>query len=622
MCGMTGFWSQHPVPTDTLRRMNDRIVHRGPDAEGFFEDGPIHLGHRRLSIVDLAASRQPMQTDDGAITLVFNGEIYNFPALRQTLIEKGYTFHTHGDTETLLYAYCAWGTDLLHHLQGMFAFAIWDKPRQRLFMARDHMGVKPLFYQWDGRHFVFASELKALIEHPAIDQTVDLDAIGTFLECQFIPAPQTIYRSVRRLEAGHALVLENGTLKNWSYWTPDFSHKESWDEACAEDALHQEIRASVERMMISDVPIGSFLSGGLDSSLVSALMSDITGRPIETFSVGFQGPVAGSEHRFSEQVSQHIGSHHHALMLDVGDVIDGMDRLTAAFDEPFGDQAALPTLLLSEYSRRHVTVVLTGEGADEVFCGYSNYAARVREERISRILGHPCSPLRYLVRCLPAVLRKDRLIKAISEPLARRYATIPNVFDRALQSGLFSPAFYAAQRSDIADAGARAFEACNAADYLEKLMFVDSKVWLPEDLLMKVDHASMAHSIEARVPFLDHRVVEFSARLPAHFKQHGAERKYLLKKVAERYLPKDIIYRGKQGFVMPLSEWLDGALKPQVMAAVSEGTLGKRGLFRPGRLDTLKAQHASGQKNHAGRLWALYALERWFERHQPDFSLG
>lgn len=621
MCGITGFWSQQSFPADTLQRMNDKIRRRGPDAEGLHIDGPIALGHRRLSIVDLAGSVQPMSTPDGQITLIFNGEIYNFPALREELSKLGYSFRTHGDTETLLYAYCAWGTDLLNHLQGMFAFAIWDKPKQRLFLARDHMGVKPLFYSWDGQTFVFASELKSLIEHPSVSRDVDLDAIGTFLECQFIPAPQTIYSQVRRLKASHAMVLEGKQLKVWQYWSPDFSHKLALNEVEAEAALHDEIRRSVERMMISDVPIGSFLSGGLDSSLVSALMADISGKPIETFSVGFQGNVQGSEHVYSQKVSEHIGSNHHALMLGVDDVINGIDALTEYFDEPFADQAALPTMLLSQYSRQHVTVVLTGEGADEVFCGYSNYAARIREERISRWLGHPLSPLRYLVRTLPGVLLKDRLTKAIGEPLSRRYATIPNVFDRALQPSLLSPAMLRAQTTDIADAGEAAFNECNSTHYLEKLLHIDSRVWLPEDLLMKVDHASMAYSIEARVPFLDHKVVEFSAQLDPSFKLHGEERKYLLKKVAERYLPKDIIYRGKQGFVMPLSEWLAGALKPQVDAAIHESTLGQRGLFKPGVLDKLKAQHASGRKNHAGRFWALYALERWFQHHQPDFKL-
>lgn len=621
MCGITGFWSTQTFAAGTLERMNARIRHRGPDAEGYYVDAPVALAHRRLSIVDLAASLQPMSTPDGQVTLVFNGEIYNFPALRSELAALGYSFRTHGDTETLLYAYCAWGTEMLAHLQGMFAFAIWDKRQQRLFLARDHLGVKPLFYQWDGQTFVFASELKALIEHPGVAREIDLDAMGTFLECQFIPAPQTIYRHVKRLPAAHAILLEKGETKLWRYWSPDFSHKLALDEVSAEAALHDELRRSVERMMIADVPIGSFLSGGLDSSLVSALMTAISGKPIETFSVGFQGNVQGSEHLFSQQVARHIGSHHHPLMLDVGDVIRGMDDLTETFDEPFGDQAALPTMLLSQYSRQHVKVVLTGEGADEVFCGYSNYAARVREERISHWMGHPLSPARYLVRFLPPKLQKDRLLKAIGQPLARRYATIPQVFDRTLHGTLFSPAFLGAQKSGIADAAQRAFEECNAEAYLEKLMHIDSRVWLPEDLLLKVDHASMHASLEARVPFLDHQVVEFSARLSPSFKQRGQERKYLLKKVAERYLPKDIIYRGKQGFVMPLSEWLAGALRTQVGEALSANHLGARGLFRPGVLTRLQREHASGRKNHAGRFWALYALERWFQRHQPDFRL-
>jgi asparagine synthase (glutamine-hydrolysing) len=621
MCGITGYWSQQAFPEPTLQRMNDRIRHRGPDADGVYRDGPVALAHRRLAILDLASSIQPMSTPDSQVTLVFNGEIYNFPALREQLSRMGYVFQTHGDTETLLYAYCAWGTRLLERLQGMFAFAIWDKRKQQLFLARDHMGVKPLFYQWNQQTLVFASELKALIEHPSVSREIDLDAVGTFLECQFIPAPQTIYRQVKRLPAAHAMLLADGKLETWRYWSPDFTAKLELDEVAAEARLHEEVRGAVARMMVSDVPIGSFLSGGLDSSLVSALMTDISGKPIETFSVGFQGKVRGSEHVYSQRVAEHIASRHHSLMLGIKDILDGIDDLTETFDEPFGDQAALPTMLLSRYSRNHVTVVLTGEGADEVFCGYSNYWARVREEEISRWLGHSLSPLRYLVRALPGVLRKDRLVKAIGEPLSRRYATIPNIFDRALQPGLFSPAFFNAQRSDIACAGERAFHECNSPSYLEKLMHIDSRVWLPEDLLLKVDHASMYASIEARVPFLDHKVVEFSASLAPNLKHNGLERKYLLKKVAERYLPKDIVYRGKQGFVMPLSEWLDDALHPQIHAAIGVHGLGKRGLFRHEALETLMHQHRQGSKNHAGRFWTLYALERWFERHQPDFRL-
>lgn len=621
MCGITGYWTLLPFPEPILQRMSDRIRHRGPDAAGFYRDGPVALAHRRLSILDLASSTQPMSTPDQQVTLVFNGEIYNFQALRQTLMEMGHVFQTQGDTEVLLNAYRAWGTGLLEHLQGMFAFALWDKARQQLFLARDHMGVKPLFYAWDQQTLIFASELKSLIEHPAVSRDIDLDAIGTFLECQFIPAPQTIYRQVKRLPAAHAMLLHNGKLDIWRYWSPDFSQKLVLDEPEAETALHDEVRNSVARMMVSEVPIGSFLSGGLDSSLVSALMTDLAGKPIETFSVGFEGKVRNSEHLYAQQVATHIGSHHHPLMLGVNDILDSIDDLSETFDESFGDQAALPTMLLSRYSKQHVTVILTGEGADEVFCGYSNYRTRVREEEISRWLGHSLSPLRYFVKSLPGILRKDRLIKAIGEPESRRYATIPNIFDRALQLALFSHAFLLAQTSDIAHAGERAFLECNSASYLEKLMHIDSRVWLPEDLLLKADHASMYASIETRVPFLDHRLVEFSARLDPGLKHNGQERKYLLKKVAERYLPKDIIYRGKQGFVMPLSEWLEGTLQPQIHQALGTSGLGKRGLFRQEALDKLIHQHRQGSKNHAGRFWTLYALERWFQRHQPDFRL-
>lgn len=621
MCGISGYWSPARLPDNVIVDMNSTLRHRGPDAEGYFRDGAVVLGHRRLSVVDLAASRQPMSTPDGKLTVVFNGEIYNFPALRRQLAEMGHVFHTHGDTETLLYAYRAWGTGMLAHLQGMFAFAIWDKPAQRLFLARDHVGVKPLYYAWDEKSLAFASELKAVLQFPGIAQEINLDALGNFLECQYIPGTDCIYKAVKKLPPAHAMLLEGGKLRTWKYWTPDYSAKLDLSEEEAVAALEKELRHSISGMLMADVPLGCFLSGGIDSSLVAALMTDITGRPVETFNLGFHGNVAGSEHRQAELVAKHIGSHHHPLMINPENVLDSLSDWVDIFDEPFGDQAALPTMLLSRLSRQEVTVVLTGEGADEVFAGYSNYSKRLQEERISRILGSAYSPLRHVAPFLPALLRKERLVRAIGEPLERRYVTIPNVFDRSLQPQLFSPAFLAAQKSSVADHAARAFHECNSAHYIEKLMYIDSRLWLPDDLLTKIDRATMAYSLEARVPYLDHRFLEFCARLDPGYKQRGLTRKYLLKRLADKYLPREIVHRTKQGFVMPLSEWLAGNLKDATLEALSADGLGRRGLFRPGALEKLTRQHYSGGKNHSGRLWALFVLEQWFSRHAPNFTL-
>jgi asparagine synthase (glutamine-hydrolysing) len=619
VCGLAG-WLGPDAPGDgVLARMTARLAHRGPDDERFHRAAPVALGFRRLSIIDVAGSPQPMSTPDGDLTCVFNGEIYNFAALRRELVARGHIFRTNGDTEVLLYAWREHGQRMLEHLQGMFAFAIWDRPAQRLFVARDHLGVKPLYYHWDGKTLVFGSELKALIEHPGVRKDLDLDALGLYLESQYIPSPKSIYREVRKLAPGHALLVQDGKLSVKRYWQPDYSKKFGFGETEALRRLEDELRRSVESMLVSDVPLGSFLSGGVDSSVVSALMADIAKRPIDTFTLGFHGETAVSEHSHAALVSRHIGAQNHVLMLDPSDMLAAVDQWTEAFDEPFADPAALPTMLLAKLTRRHVTVVLTGEGADEVFSGYGNYRKRVREERITSILGGRLSPLRYLVRTLPARARKDRLLKAIGEPRSRRYVTIPMVFDSALHAELLSDRFLAARETRMADYAERFFDECNSSEYIDKLMYVDARLWLPDDLLTKVDRATMAYSLEARVPYLDHRFFEFCARLDPALKQRGRAGKYLLKKLAEKLLPAEIVHRPKQGFFPPLTEWFAGRLKDEARAALSR--LDQRRLFREGALAALLGEHYGGKRNHSGRLWALFVLEKWFRRYAPEFSL-
>jgi len=619
MCGLAGYFGPGVLPDDVLARMTRTLGHRGPDDERFYRAAPVALGFRRLSIIDVAGSPQPMSTPDGDLTCVFNGEIYNFAALRRELAARGHRFSTNGDTEVLLYAWREHGERMLEHLQGMFAFALWDRPARRLFIARDHLGVKPLYYHWDGTHLVFGSELKALVEHPGVRRELDLDALGLYLESQYIPSPKTVYRGVRKLEPGYALLVEGSNLSLRRYWQPDYSQKFGFGEAEALTRLEAELRRSVESMLVSDVPLGSFLSGGVDSSVVSALMADIAGRPIDTFTLGFHGESAVSEHSHAALVSRHIGAVNHVLMLEPSDMLEALEHWTEVFDEPFADPAALPTMLLAKLTRQHVTVVLTGEGADEVFSGYANYRKRAREEHITGILGARLSPLRHLVRALPARARKDRLLKAIGEPLARRYVTIPMVFDPALHAELLSERFLAARETSMADYAERHFDDCNSPQYIDKLMYVDARLWLPDDLLTKVDRATMAYSLEARVPYLDHRLFEFCARLDPSLKQRGRTGKYLLKKLAEKLLPREIVHRPKQGFFPPLTEWFAGRLKEETRAALS--ALDKRGLFRAGALQTLSQEHYSGGRNHSGRLWALFVLEKWFQRYAPGFAL-
>ena len=626
MCGIAGAWSASGPDHDAVVRMTAAIAHRGPDADGFFRDGPVSLGHRRLSVIDLAGSPQPMTSTDGAATIVFNGEIYNFAALRDELAAAGQRFATHGDTEVILAGWRQWGEAVLDRLAGMFAFAIWDRQRDTLLVARDHLGVKPLHWRWDGRTFAFASELKALRRYPGASDAIDLDALGLYIESQYVPAPRTIWRDERKLEPACAIRIVRGQLSSWRWWRPRYAPKHDFGagpggDAAAADALEAALRASVRRMLVADVPLGAFMSGGIDSGLVAAMMTDLAQRPIDAFTIGFEGDAAGSEHATAAQVAAHIGARHHVLMLSPDAVLDALGEWGDAFDEPFGDQAALPTLLLAGFARRQVTVALTGEGADELFAGYGNYGKRLRDERTAAWLGHRLSPLPALARTLPARLRKERLVKAIAEPPARRYQGISQLFDPALRAQLLSPALRAALTESFADHAERAWHDAQAPDLLDRLLHVDARLWLADDLLVKVDRATMAHSLEARVPYLDHELVQFCAQLPIELKLRGATTKWLLKQVARRYLPPEAVERRKQGFVMPVDGWLAGPLAAELDEALSARGLDGRGVFAAGALARLLAEHRSGRRRHGFRLWSLLMLERWFRRWAPQFRL-
>jgi asparagine synthase (glutamine-hydrolysing) len=621
MCGIAGYYSERDFGEEVLKTMTRALRYRGPDAEGFFNRDKIHFGHRRLSVIDVAGSIQPLFNEDNSVALVFNGEIYNFQGLRKELTAAGHSFRTHGDSEVLVHAYEQYGHDMLTRLSGMFAFAIWDEQKQSLFVARDHLGVKPLYYYWDGSVFVFGSELKAILHHPAVRHDIDPDALGLYLECQYIPAPRSVYKFIKKLKAGHFLALTPGKLCERQYWIPDYSHKLDIHENEAVDLVEAELRKSVGSMLVSDVPLGAFVSGGIDSSLIAALMTDCLGKPVDTFNLGFAGTTLLSEHKEAQSVAKHIGSRHHALMIEPSAVLNAFESWVDVFDEPFGDQAALPTLLLSQLTRQHVTVVLTGEGADEVFAGYSNYRKRVREDRLVSVLGHKWSPLPHIVPRLPPLLRKDRILKAVARPRSRRYVTIPNIFDESLRQSLLTDAFRQRLTEQMSDYAEAFYRECNSRYYIDKIMYVDARLWLPDDLLTKVDRATMAHSLEARVPYLDHRFVETCARLDPGLKQRDSTQKHILKKVAEKYLPQEIVHRSKQGFVMPLHQWLGVELKPYLHECLSDAGLLRRNLFKPAAVRKLLDQHHSGRRNHSTRLWALLVLELWFRRYEPDFVL-
>jgi asparagine synthase (glutamine-hydrolysing) len=621
MCGITGYLSDDPHARDALSGMTAALAHRGPDADGFHYDGPIGFGHRRLSVIDLAGSRQPLLSADREIAVVFNGEIYNFRELRQELAAAGHAFVTQGDGEVLVNGWRQWGRAMLGKLSGMFAFALWDRGRRELFLARDHLGVKPLYYAWHGGALVFGSEIKALLPFPGLPRTLDLDALALFLECQYIPAPHSIYAVIRKLAAGHWLSVRDGKLTTGAFWRPTYVPKHALVIATAVEAIDAQLRRSVGSMLVADVPLGAFVSGGVDSGLIAAMATQLSGRAIDTFNLGFTGNDVGSEHEEAKRVARHIGSQHHCLMLSPDDVLPALERWVDVFDEPFGDQAALPTMLLAQYARRKVTVVLTGEGADEVFGGYGNYVKRLREERITSILGARGSPLPWLARRLPGRLARDRILKAMAVPRSRRFTTIPNIFDTLLQREYFTDSFRHAATERIADRAEAFYLECDSPSYLDHLLHIDARLWLPDDLLAKVDRSTMAHSLEARVPYLDHEFFGWCARLEPSLKVSGGSGKLALKRLAKRYLPADIVDRPKQGFMMPLRRWLAVELKADIAEALGPAGLQRRGLIRAEAIARLLEEHGSGRKNHAMRLWVLLVLEYWFARYEPAFAL-
>lgn len=590
MCGFTGWFDPNPPPLAVLERMTTALAHRGPDAEGFYTAGPIALGHRRLAILDLGASLQPMVSGKNA--LAYNGEIYNFRALKEELEKLGHTFQTAGDTEVVLHALIEWKEKALPRLQGMYALAFWDG--KTLLLARDHVGVKPLYFSHIGDKLLFASEIKALLEHPDVSKDINLDAIGLYLECQYIPAPHSIFREIYKLPHAHYMTYSGERLEQKRYWTPSYLPKFDFDEETATSQLRDHLHRSVSSMLIADVPIGVFVSGGIDSSLVAAISQKVSGQKATIFSLSL------GEERFAELLASRLEAHYHPLAITPKDMVAALDDL---FDEPFGDQAALPTLLLSKLTREHVKVVLTGEGADEVFAGYSNYSKKLKEAPIAA--KYAKFQLPFLYPWMPMKLRKNRLFKAMNRPLSRRYTTVGSLFDREMHSS----ALQFTTHTSLEDLAEPHFHACDSEEYLDKMLHIDQNLWLADDLLAKVDRASMTHSLEARVPYLDHELVEFGARLPSHFKINGTDRKYLLRKVAEKEgLPPEIIHRAKHGFVLPLHAWMAGPLKPLIEDAMK--TLSTRGLFHPKFLQ---------KKHHATRLYALLALELWFRKFLPEF---
>jgi len=617
ICGVVSFQPNASVDRSTLLRMNASLRHRGPDDEGYYEDDQVSLAMRRLSIIDLYNGQQPISNESGDIWVVYNGEIYNFQNVRAALEQRGHIFKTKTDTEIIVHAYEEYGDECVTHFNGMFAIALWDARKRRLFLARDRLGIKPLYY-WSGADkLVFGSELKALIHHPDVPRQVDLAALDLFLTLEYIPAPRTIYEDVFKLLPGHRLVVEKGKLKVTQYWDVPYQPISQSEAECGE-ILSGLIKESVRLRLISDVPLGAFLSGGIDSSTIVGYMSQSANEPVRTFSIGFEDDTY-NELPYAEAVAKHFGTKHHVEVLK-SDLTDLTEQLVTHFDEPFADTSVFPTFLVSKLASREVKVILSGDGGDELFAGYDTYLA----EKLDRYYGRLPRPLRqqvfpkFAAGLLPQPAKKGLINKV-------KRMVEGGAFEPSLQHARWMMFLNSSEKNSLYRSDLRAtlydhlttdffhdyFEKANCFDHLAQQQYVDIKTYLADDILTKVDRMSMAVSIEARVPLLDYHIVEFALNLPAHMKLHGWRTKSILREAVKNLVPGFVLEKPKEGFSIPMKHWLCTSLKPMMLDLLSKAALHKHGYFDHQVVAQWIQEHLEGRANHSHRLWTLMVFEMW-----------
>jgi asparagine synthase (glutamine-hydrolysing) len=626
MCGIAGYVNRDPArPADRalLARMAESLRHRGPDEDGYLQEGPVGLAMRRLQVVDLKGGSQPLYNEDRTVAVVFNGEIYNFRELRRQLEARGHTFRTRSDTEVIVHQYEEDGPDCLERFNGMFALALWDAGRRRLLLARDRLGIKPLHWTEGAGSLAFGSEIKALLEHPEVAAEVDPVGLSRYLTHEYLPAPHTILRGVHKLPPGHRLLLQDGRVQveRWWHVRPDTGQAPAGEEEALEE-MESRLDAAVERRLVSDVPLGAFLSGGVDSSMVVASMQRHTSRTVKTFSIGFE-ESSYDESAHARAVAAHLGTEHHERIVRGSEMPDLLPRVMDFLDEPLGDASILPTFLLSQFTREGVTVALSGDGGDELFGGYPTYGAHGAASWYRRLP----APLRRgllepLVRALPISddylsldFAASRFIAGAHLPPLERHVTWMGSLVADDKQRLLTPELRDALQGDDELASARkAWEDAGGGDDLQRILHLDRHTYLQDDILTKVDRASMAHSLEVRVPLLDHHVVELAATWPSAWKVRGRQGKVLFKRLAARRLPRRIVERPKRGFAIPMAAWLRGPLQELAGDLLSAERLRRQGWFDPAAVQQMLGEHRDRRVNRRKPLFTLLAFQLWHQR--------
>jgi len=625
MCGICGVihLDGKPVTERLLEAMNDTLTHRGPNGAGYFIDGNMGLAMRRLSIIDLAGSDQPLYNEDESVALVFNGEIYNFRDLREDLTKRGHRFRTDGDGETIAHLYEEYGADCFQHLRGMYAIALWDKREQRLLLARDRMGQKPLYYYKDDNVLVFASEIKAILAHPDVPRISVFEQVGdnhswinaTYLAYGYMPAPDTFFQDIRSIMPAHYLQLKDDSIDECSYWSDSNLGMARSDEFASSEPyilqLQQHLEEAVRLRLISDVPLGAFLSGGLDSSLIVALMRKHSNSAVKTFSIGFEGDDSFDESPYAQQVADYLETDHTAFRVKP-DAMGLLSDLVWHHDQPFADSSAIPTYLVSKLTREHVTVALTGDGGDELFAGYERFYAAKLFQQLSVIPRPLWSGLAKVIDLLPEgtgyynkVKRAGRFARAASLPVFDAYFDLVRVFSDGLIHDITDYTDKAVRFDDLSKV--------KPESRVGAIVELNMQTYLPDDLLIKADRCSMQASLEARAPFLDHKLVEYAATIPFNLKLNGSTTKYILKEASRGLLPDEIIDRKKHGFGVPLGAWLRQDISPMRDILLSQ-TARERGLLDMRVVERLIDEHASGKRDHNRQLWTLLTLEEWHRR--------